>query len=62
MEILDRDEQLSRIERTIAELEARPPAKRVRVERLLAALYREREAVLDRPAPPPRVFWRRSAL
>ncbi len=45
--------QLRRIERAIAELEARPAAEQMRKQTLLAALYRERDEIVgarSRPA------------
>ncbi len=44
--------QLRRIERAIAEFEARPAAERMRKQTLLAALHEERDAIVGaRPRP-----------
>jgi uncharacterized protein YdhG (YjbR/CyaY superfamily) len=48
--IVHEDPQLRRIERTIAEIEARPPAAQRTMQVLLRALERERNALLHASA------------
>ena len=43
--IVRENPQLRRLERTIAELEARPAAERLRKQTLLMALYSERDEI-----------------
>ncbi|HKW53762.1 MAG TPA: hypothetical protein VJO12_08730 [Stellaceae bacterium] len=45
--IVRENPQLRRLERAIAELEAQPPAERLRKKTLLVALQAERAAILD---------------
>jgi hypothetical protein len=51
--IVKDDGELRRVERAIAEFEARPPMERLRKSCLLQALYAEREELL-RLSPPRR--------
>lgn len=44
--IVRENPQLRRIERTIAELEARPAAEKMRKQMLLTALYAERAEIM----------------